>query len=146
RDHVELVRIVLLGEGMIEALADGTLAYGGDVVNTAVYLARLGAKPALVSALGADAESDALAAAWADEGIETTHVLRDAPRRVGRYTVQLDARGERSFTYDRGDSAARAFFGQLGAEEALDWAAEADLLYVSGITLAIYTPAERALI
>jgi len=141
---VELVRIVLLGEGMIEARADGALAYGGDVVNTAVYLARLGAKPVLLSALGTDADSDALAAAWRHEGIDVRRVLRDPVRRAGRYAVQLDDQGERRFTYDRDSSAARAFFTLPGAEAALAWAAHADLLYLSGITLAVCDAPGRA--
>jgi 2-dehydro-3-deoxygluconokinase len=142
---VELVtpRLVLFGEGMVEQRADGTVGYGGDVVNTAVYLARLGARPALMTAVGDDAESAALVAAWAAEGIDVAQVLRDPARRVGRYAVRLGADGERSFTYDRAESAARAFFRQPGAEAALAWAADAGLVYVSGITLAIFSAGER---
>ncbi len=57
--------------------------------------------------------------------------------------MRLGAAGERSFTYDRAESAARAFFRQPGAEAALAWAADADLVYVSGITLAIFSAGER---
>ncbi len=108
---MELVtpRLVLFGEGMVEQRADGTVGYGGDVINTAVYLARLGARPSLMTALGDDAESAALIEAWAAEGIDVAHVLRDPARRVGRYAVRLGAAGEREATYDRGvESAARA--------------------------------------
>jgi len=146
---VELVsrraqRIVAIGEGMIEARADGSLGWGGDAVNTALYLARQGAAPALLSAMGADDESDAVVEAWAAEGVGVAHVLRDPARRAGRYRITLGAAGQRSFTYDRDRSAARAFFGLPGAADALAWAAEADILFLTGVTLSIYGPEERA--
>ena len=47
--------LVVFGEGMIEERADAALAWGGDVVNTAVYLARLGVAVDYVTALGDDA-------------------------------------------------------------------------------------------
>ena len=43
------MRVVVFGEGMIEEQADAAVAWGGDVVNTAVYLARQGATPLLES-------------------------------------------------------------------------------------------------
>src|SRR5215217_2176793 len=62
-----------LGECMIELReeADGRLAqaYGGDTLNTAVYMARLGLAVDYVTALGDDAFSDAMLAGWRDEGI-----------------------------------------------------------------------------
>jgi 2-dehydro-3-deoxygluconokinase len=143
---VELVskRLVVFGEGMIEERADGSLAWGGDVVNTAVYLARQGVATDLLTAMGADADCDRLVAAWAGEGVGVGHVLRDASRTCGRYRITLGPGGERSFTYDRDRSAARGFFERPEAEAALAWAAEADILYLSGITLSIFGEAGRA--
>jgi 2-dehydro-3-deoxygluconokinase len=143
---VELVspRIVVFGEGMIEERADGSLAWGGDVVNTAVYLARQGAAAELLTAMGVDGDCERLVAAWADEGVGVGHVLRDSARTCGRYRITLGPGGERSFTYDRDRSAARGFFERPEAEAALAWAAEADILYLSGITLSIFGDAGRA--
>jgi 2-dehydro-3-deoxygluconokinase len=143
---VELVspRIVVFGEGMIEERADGSLAWGGDVVNTAVYLARQGAAPELLSVMGADGDCERLVGAWAGEGVGVGHVLRDPERTCGRYRIALAAGGERSFTYDRDRSAARGFFERPEMEAALAWASEADILYLSGITLSIFGDAGRA--
>jgi len=141
---VELVRIVSFGEGMIEERADGSFGWGGDAVNVAVYLARQGAAPALMSGMGVDGESEAVTAAWAGEGIDVTRVLRDPGRRAGSYRIAVGEGGERRFAYDRAASAARAFFSRPEAEAVLAWAASADILILSGITLSIYTASERA--
>ena len=140
-------RIVLFGEGMIEERADAAFAWGGDVVNTAVYLARqtahLGVRPELMSAMGADAGSEAIVAAWAAQGLGVDHVLRDPARTAGRYKISLGADGQRSFSYDRERSAARSFFEHAEADGTLDWAAGADILYLTGITLSIFGEAAR---
>ncbi len=132
------MRIVVFGEGMVEERPDGALAWGGDVVNTAVYLARQGAEPRLMTAMGTDPTSDDIVAAWAAEGIGVTHVLRDATRTAGRYRIALSPAGERTFAYDRDHSAARGFFDHPDADATLAWAAEADVLYLSGVTLQIF--------
>jgi len=132
------VKLIVFGEGMIEERADAALAWGGDVVNTAVYLARQGARPELMSAMGADAASDAIVAAWAAEGIGVEHVLRDASRTAGRYKITLGADGQRSFSYDRDRSAARGFFEHSQATRTLQWAGGADILYLTGVTLSIF--------
>ncbi len=139
--------IVLFGEGMIEERADAAFAWGGDVVNTAVYLARqaahLGVRPELMSAMGADAGDEAIVAAWAAQGVGVDHVLRDPTRTAGRYKISLGPDGQRSFSYDREKSAARSFFEHADANSTLEWAASADILYLTGITLSIFGEAAR---
>ena len=139
--------IVLFGEGMIEERADAAFAWGGDVVNTAVYLARqlqsLGVRPDLMTAMGADAGSEAIVAAWAAQGVGIDHVLRDPTRTAGRYRIMTGPDGERRFSYDRERSAARSFFEHAEADGALTWAAGADILYLTGITLSIFGQAAR---
>jgi 2-dehydro-3-deoxygluconokinase len=130
--------LVVFGEGMIEDRGDGAVAWGGDVINTAVYLARQGAEPELMTAMGVDAESAAVIAAWAAEGIGVGHVLRDPARTVGRYRIILDDDGQRSFAYDRARSAARGFFDHSEATRTFAWAARADILYLTGITLSLF--------
>lgn len=140
-------RIVLFGEGMVEERADAAFAWGGDVVNTAVYLARqaahLGARPELMTAMGADAGSEAIVAAWAAQGVGVAHVLRDPARTAGRYRISLGPDGQRTFSYDRERSAARSFFEHAEADGTLAWAAGADILYLTGITLSIFGEAAR---
>ncbi|WP_435417019.1 sugar kinase [Parerythrobacter aurantius] len=137
-------RIVVIGEAMIER-HDGAAHtnYGGDTLNTAVHLARLGHDVAYVTALGRDAESDWLRHAWSSEGIDTTHVLQHQDRTVGRYAIALDRHGERTFTYDRDRSAARDMFALAGIEAAMQAADDAALVIYSLITLAILPPTSR---
>ena len=92
--------------------ADGRLSrgYGGDTLNTAVYLSRLGTPVDYVTALGDDSWSDELIAAWDAEGVGTGRVLRLPGRLPGLYIIQTDAKGERRFSYWRDTAAARLLF------------------------------------
>lgn len=116
------------------------LAYGGDSLNTAIYLARLGHGPHYVSALGSDPYSDDMLGAWIDEGVDVRFVLRHPTRLPGLYAIQTDEKGERQFHYWRESSAARSFFQLPGHQDALAFAESADWLYLTGITLSIFDP------
>ena len=134
------MQILIVGEAMLEyraPCAASALSYGGDTLNTAIHLARFGAEVQYLTALGRDRLSDALARAWAAEGIDTRHVLRHPERQPGIYAIQNDASGERSFLYWRDHSAAREMFSVAGIDAALEAIANCDLLYFSLITLAI---------
>lgn len=120
------------------------LAFAGDSYNVAVYLARLGLPVHYMSALGKDDFSHDMRRAWAEESVGDTLTLTHPDRAPGLYAIRVDANGERSFQYWRGQSAARAFFECPGAESTLVRAETARLLYLSGITLSLFTPAERA--
>ncbi len=58
---------------------------GGVALNIAMALARFGLAPALVSAVGRDAEGDELIAACALRGIETRHIYRSDDLPTDRY-------------------------------------------------------------
>jgi len=118
------------------------MGFAGDTFNTAWYAKTL--RPdwqvRYVSRVGQDAASDALVQMIAQAGIDTRHIGRDATRSVGLYLISLH-NGERSFSYWRDRSAAR-----LLADDADVLAAsveDTDLIYLSGITLAILTEASR---
>jgi len=137
-------RVALIGECMIELQqhADGSLqqSFGGDTLNTAVYLARLlGANGQVdyVTALGDDSFSDAMCKQWADEGIGLQRVQRLPGRLPGLYCIQTDANGERRFLYWRNEAAVRDCFTTPAAEPILAALVEYDVLYLSGITLAV---------
>ncbi len=140
-------RIVAIGEGMIELAGrlgtDGRIGHGGDVLNVAVGLTRLGFPAAFLTALGRDPWSDQLAALWAAEGIDTALIARHPTRGPGLYGITLDDAGERSFTYWRDRSAARDLFALPDADALMARAAEADLLFLSGITLSLFDDAGR---
>ena len=144
------VDVALVGECMIElrGQAFGTLTqgFGGDTFNTAVYLARCGARHGIrahyATGLGTDELSRELLRRWADEGIGLELVRQVEGRSPGLYQIDVDARGERRFSYWRDSSAARAYF------DAETTPLEADpgrwqVLYLSGISLAILPPAGR---
>ena len=137
-------RIALIGECMIELQqrADGSLqqSFGGDTLNTAVYLSRaLGDKAQVdyVTALGDDSFSDAMCEIWSSEGIGLDLVQRLPGRLPGLYCIQTDANGERRFLYWRNEAAVRDCFTTPAAEPILAALADYDVLYFSGITLAV---------
>lgn len=143
-------RIALLGECMIELRGQmfGMMqqAFGGDTLNTAVYLARLathkGVQVSYATDLGIDPFSDAMLKAWGKEGIDTSLIKREHGRMPGLYTIQVDETGERTFHYWRDMSAAKAYFNDAASplEEQID---DIDVLYFSGISLAILDAAAR---
>src|ERR1700761_9455738 len=82
--------------------------------------------------------------AWATEGVKDDLAFTDPMRRPALYLIETDERGERRFHYWRGESAARGWFRALqkaGGAQALK---VADLVYVSGISLAILPPDQRS--
>ena len=135
------MRACLIGEGMLELSRAGDggwrLGYGGDTLNTAIHLARMGMDVSYVTALGADPFSADLRAAWIAEGLDPASLLTDPARNVGLYAIRTDDAGERTFSYWRGESAARGMFALLGMGEVLERAETADLIALSLITMAI---------
>jgi 2-dehydro-3-deoxygluconokinase len=141
------MRVASIGECMVEfsAATDGLFArgFGGDTLNTALYLARLGVNTSYVTALGDDSLSDAMLAAWKAEGIKTDEVMCLPGRLPGLYMIERDARGERSFLYWRDRAPAREFFDRAD-DAALERLSRFDWLYLSGISLSLYGEAGRA--
>lgn len=141
-----MTRIACIGECMVELREqpDGSLrrGWGGDTLNTALYLARLGMNVEYVTALGDDPWSDEMVAQWRAEGIGTAQVQRLAGRLPGLYIIQTDSLGERRFLYWRDSAAARRLFDRLDVRAL----AAFDVLYLSGITLSIFDDAARAIL
>lgn len=147
-DTQSAARVAAMGECMIELFRrpDGslTMGFGGDTLNTAVYMARLGTPVSYVTALGDDTISADMLSAWQAEGVDTTRVLRLPGRLPGLYLIETDPKGERRFLYWRDSAPAREL---LVLPESPVLVAELegyDLLYLSGISLAIWGEAGRA--
>ncbi|MGH8222281.1 MAG: sugar kinase [Woeseiaceae bacterium] len=144
-------RIAALGECMIELCErrDATLSrgYAGDTLNTATYLRRLlpaaGYRVDYVTATGEDHLSERMIASWQAEGIGTELVQRLPGELPGLYWIRTDERGEREFFYWRGHSAARKVLSNDHAGRIDAALNEGDLLYLSGISLAILAPESR---
>lgn len=133
------MKTFIFGEAMLEYHSHGGagLRYGGDTLNTAIHMARMGCEVAYVTAVGTDPISDALVAAWGAEGIDIAHVHRHPERSPGIYAIHLDDAGERSFLYWRERSAAREMFDLPGMHATLDQASDCELVYFSLISLAV---------
>jgi 2-dehydro-3-deoxygluconokinase len=146
-----MTRVATIGECMIELRhTDGEtlrLGFGGDTLNTAVYLARLGREAGLrvdyATALGDDAYSDGMLAAWREEGIGTDLVARLPGRLPGLYIIRTDERGERSFTYFRSAAAARDMLREGRDARLAERLAGYACVYFSGITLSILDDEHR---
>ena len=140
-------RAACIGECMVELSEhpDGTLtrSFGGDTLNTALYMARLGVPVDYVSALGTDPFSDEMLAAWTAEGIGAGLVARVAGRVPGLYLIRTDGAGERTFFYWRDSAPVRQLFTLPGAAATEAAVCAADLIYLSGITLSLFDPASR---
>ena len=131
----------------LRASAENTFerAYAGDVYNTAVYLKRSlpDAQVQFLTAVGDDATSQAMRDAWHMEGIDDAFAFTVEGALPGLYLIETDARGERRFQYWRSNSAARRWLSLLQAQgESVLWGA--DIIYFSGIALAILNSNERS--
>jgi 2-dehydro-3-deoxygluconokinase len=143
-----MTKVACVGECMIELReADGGLCargYGGDTLNTAVYLARLGIGVDYITALGDDAISDQMIADWTAEGVGTGRVVRLPGKLPGLYMIQTDARGERRFFHWREHSAARSLMDLPATADILKSLADYEMIYFSAITLSIFAEQGRA--
>ncbi len=122
------------------------LSHGGDILNVAVHLARLGNDVALLTAVGDDSFSKALRERWGEENLDDSLVLTLPGALPGLYAIETDARGERSFNYWRSESAARSMFSLTGTSSAIKAAEKADLLVFSLISLAILPQEGRGIL
>ncbi len=145
----KIQKVALIGECMLElhGTAFGAMqqSYGGDTFNTAVYLARCGGETLSVwyaTALGDDGLSAELMRRWAQQGLQL-ELVRSIPGRLpGLYQIEVDAHGERRFSFWRDQSAARAYF-DVPHTPLEQRAAEWDAFYFSGISMAILPPEGR---
>jgi 2-dehydro-3-deoxygluconokinase len=141
-------KVACIGECMVELKqADGGLfsrGYGGDTLNTAVYLARLGVGADYVTALGDDSLSDEMVSGWAAEGVGTGRVVRLPGKLPGLYMIQTDDKGERRFFHWRDSAAARSLMDLPQTPEILNSLASYDIVYLSAITLSLYGGEGRA--
>lgn len=146
--------LTLIGECMIELNGEpfGVMrqTYGGDTLNTATYAARVASPAKLnvgyVSALGTDKLSQGMIERWQADGINTDLVLRDEKRSAGLYLIQLDKQGERTFLYWRNQSAARYLLQHPDYNRVLSALKNTDMIYLSGISLAILPENDRTLL
>ncbi len=140
---------ISIGECMVELRpeADGRLRrnFAGDAFNTAVYLKRSAPdiEVAFLTATGDDSLSAAMREAWRGEGVSDRLAFSIAGTRPALYLIETDAKGDRKFHYWRGESPAKQWFRQV-AQAGASLFDGADIVYVSGISLAILSAQDRA--
>ncbi|MEM1362061.1 MAG: sugar kinase [Pseudomonadota bacterium] len=150
-DNLTYPKIACIGEVMMELVSlpngDTKLGVAGDTYNTAVYLARalqgFGALIAYVTALGTDPYSERIMQELANHGLASNWVERRETRLPGIYAVHTNDIGERSFSYWRENAAARTLL-QEPCEVTFDRLSSFDLIYLSGISVAILPEDIRA--
>ncbi len=90
--------------GQLALVDEISLFVGGSAANTAVALARLGLRAAVVGRIGADGFGDFLLGALGAEGCDTRFLHRGAAP-TSATLVNVDASGERSFLHAMGANA-----------------------------------------
>lgn len=137
-------RVAIIGECMVELKKNKNSivqSFGGDTLNTAVYLSRLtqqqGITTSYVTGLGTDPFSREMLASWQDESINTemVYILKD--KLPGMYAIETTVDGERSFFYWRNDSAAKYWLCGREMSALVNKLCEHQMVYLSGISLAI---------
>jgi len=143
-------KIAVIGECMIELSEKGAQVnrgFGGDTLNTSVYIARQVSSAELsvnyVTALGTDTFSQQMMDAWQAENVNTDLIQRMSDRMPGLYYIETDDTGERTFYYWRNEAAAKFWLESEQSAAICEQLAGFDYLYLSGISLAILSPASR---
>lgn len=135
-------RAAAIGECMMELSPRPgglfALGFGGDTLNTSVYMARLGVTVDYLTALGDDPFSRRMIDAWRAEGVGVAEVRRLPARLPGLYLIETDERGERRFSYWRDRAPARELFALPDTPALTEAIAGYDLVYLSGISLSLY--------
>lgn len=140
-------KALFIGEAMIEISGEAgalKLGFAGDVLNTAWYMRRLLSaadwEVAFFTATGRDIHSQAMRSFIRQSGIELAGSPELEAYLPGLYIIHQE-NGDRRFTYWRKNSAAR----HLADDGDVLWQAmvDANVIYFSGITLAILPLARR---
>ncbi|NUF49470.1 sugar kinase [Gilliamella sp. ESL0250] len=137
-------KIAVIGECMIElAIKQNSTerSFGGDTLNTAIYLSRLLKDNDFaihyVTGIGTDPFSQEMLDNWQKENIQTDLVQRMSDKMPGLYSIVTDEQGERSFYYWRNDAAAKFWLQTAETDKITQQIAQYDYVYLSGISIAI---------
>lgn len=134
--------VVALGEAMVEfnQTAPGVPEYlqgfGGDTSNAVIAAARAGARTAYLTRVGDDSFGRSLLELWQREGVDTHAVSVDHEAPTGIYFVTHGPDGH-EFSYRRAGSAASRMTPDWLAGAAAQAIRSANILHVSGISMAI---------
>ena len=142
------VSIAVIGECMVELYQDQKSLYkqtfGGDTFNCSVYLKRTfkKAKVEYITVLGKDALSKKMLNFFHSENLKTSYVDTLEDKNPGLYIINTK-NGERSFSYWRGEAAAKELFLTNSLDKMSEELLNFDMIYFSAITLAIMSEEGR---
>ena len=143
-------KAIFVGECMIELSGDISslgnsnsnmqVNFGGDTFNSAVYFNRLTdhkTNTFYCTALSNDNFSKKMILRFKNEELNCKYIRTDGTKPPGLYSIEIDERGERSFSYWRDQSPSKKIFTGLNGKTLIKDISKADILYYSGITLGI---------
>lgn len=137
--------IICIGEPLFELnQPQGENVYrpghGGDTSNAAIAAARQGASVGYLSAVGADQFGESFLNLWAEEGVDTSAIVRSQTAHTGLYFVRHGPDGH-VFSYLRAGSAASRMTSDDIPEDTIK---RARIVHSSGISQAISSSAADA--
>ena len=101
KEQLKQIRALTFGEALFDIIK-GSAHLGGAPLNLAAHLAKLGAKPAVLTAVGKDELGRALLARAEEMGVDTSYILIDEHRPTGTVTVELKNEGIPVFSINEG--------------------------------------------
>jgi|TARA_E500000331_G_scaffold118633_2_gene115850 2-dehydro-3-deoxygluconokinase len=149
-------KAIFLGECMIELNGDISslennssnikINFGGDTYNSAVYFSRLTNNKTNTfysTALGKDNFSKKMISRFKNENIKCDYIRTDGENPPGLYSIEINEKGERSFSYWRDQSPSKyIFLGSKGKKLVKD-INNADVFYYTGISAGILDEKQR---
>lgn len=101
KDHLKPIKALTFGEALFDIIK-GSAHLGGAPLNLAAHLAKLGAKSAVITAVGRDELGKNLLARAEAMGIDISYIVIDKKRPTGTVTVELQAEGIPVFMINKG--------------------------------------------
>ena len=101
KDQLKQIKALTFGEALFDIIK-GSAHLGGAPLNIAAHLAKLGAKPTVITAVGRDELGKVLLTITEKMGIDTSYILVDEKRPTGTVTVKLEDEGIPIFTINEG--------------------------------------------
>ena len=149
-------KAIFLGECMIELNGDisslennssnMTINFGGDTYNSAVYFSRLTndkTNTFYSTALGKDNFSKKMISRFKNENIKCDYIRTDGDNPPGLYSIEINEKGERSFSYWRDQSPSKYIFLGSKGKKLIKDINNADIFYYTGISAGILDEKQR---
>ncbi|MBL6679174.1 MAG: hypothetical protein ISQ89_00395 [Alphaproteobacteria bacterium] len=149
-------KAIFLGECMIElngdissldkSAANIKVNFGGDTYNSAVYFSRLANKKISTffsTALSNDTFSEKMIERFKKEKIKCNFIRTDGKNPPGLYSIEINKKGERSFSYWRNESPSKFIFEGQKGKELIKQIKNVSIFYYSGISAGILDPRQK---